>query len=304
MNLGLVFSEVFNGLRRNLSMVISIVLVTFVSLTFVGTAILIQMQISTMRDFWVEHAKVGVYMCSTLSMTDTCVDGPSTAAQTAQVRAELESPTLAPLISSFTFDTREETYRKMLEVVGEDYADILTVDQMNEIFWLVLTDPSDVKVIDEAFRGVAGVEEVRDEMRYLDPLFSALTVASYVAVAIAGLMLIAAALLIGTTIRLSAHARRREIRIMRLVGASNRSIQTPFVLEGVFSAFVGSLFAGVAIVLGVHFGVNQFLADRVGFIATWVGMPEALIVVPIVIGVGIVLAAFSASFAIRRWLRA
>ncbi|MEZ5214859.1 MAG: FtsX-like permease family protein [Microbacterium sp.] len=52
-------------------------------------------------------------------------------------------------------------------------------------------------------------------------------------------MLIAAVLLIATTIRLSAYARRREVGIMRLVGASNRSIQTPFILEGVFAAFIG-----------------------------------------------------------------
>lgn len=304
MNLGLIFGEVFNGLRRNLSMVVSIILVTFVSLTFVGAAILIQLQINTMRDFWVERAQVGVYMCSTLSMTETCADGPATAAQVAQVRAELEGPTLSPLITDFTFDSREDTYRKMLEVVGADYADILSVDQMNEIFWLSLTDPGDVKVFDEAFRGVAGVEQIQDELRYLDPLFSALAIASYIAIGIAGLMLIAAALLIGTTIRLSAHARRREIRIMRLVGASNRFIQTPFVLEGVFSAFIGSLLAGGAIIAGVHFGINGFLVDRVSFIARWVGMTDALFVVPIIIGLGVVLAALSAGIAIRRWLRA
>ncbi len=285
-------------------MVVSIVLVTFVSLTFVGAAILMQMQISTMRDFWVERAQVGIYMCSTLSMTDTCADGTATQEHVAHVRAELEGPTLSPLVSSFTFDTREETYRKMIELVGEDYADILTVDQMNEIFWLSLNDPGDVKVIDEAFRGVAGVEQIRDEMRYLDPLFSALRIASYIAVGIATLMLIAAALLIGTTIRLSAYARRREIAIMRLVGASNRFIQTPFVLEGVFAAFLGAVLASGAIVAGVYFGVSQYLSQNVGFIATWVGMPEALLVVPMIIGIGVLLAALSAGFAIRRWLRA
>jgi cell division transport system permease protein len=117
-------------------------------------------------------------------------------------------------------------------------------------------------------------------------------------------MLIAAVLLIATTIRLSAYARRRELGIMRLVGASNRFIQTPFILEGVFAALLGSLLAGAAIIAGVHFGVDQYLRQRVDFVTTWVSVADAWVVVPILILIGILLAAFSAGFAIRRWLRA
>ena len=54
---------------------------------------------------------------------------------------------------------------------------------------------------------------------------------------------------------------------------------------------------------GVHFGVDGYLRGRVAFITTWVGMRDAAIVVPVLIGIGIVLAALSAGFAIRRWLR-
>lgn len=304
MRFGLILGEALTGLRRNASMVISVVLVTFVSLTFVGAAILMQAQISTMRAFWVDRAQVGIYMCSSLAVTETCADGAATEEQVEAVRAELEGPTLSPLITKVNFDTKEETYAKVLEVAGEDLGDILTVDQMYEVFWVSLTDPGDVDVIAEAFGGVAGVEQVKDEMQYLDPLFSALTIATYIAVGIAVLMLIAAVLLIATTIRLSAYARRREIGIMRLVGASNRFIQTPFVLEGVFAAFIGSLLASGAVIAGVHFGVKQYLAQRVPFIVTWVGVEDAYVVVPVLIGIGVLLAALSAGFAIRRWLRA
>ena len=116
-------------------------------------------------------------------------------------------------------------------------------------------------------------------------------------------MLIAAVLLIATTIRLSAYARRREVGIMRLVGASNRFIQTPFILEGVFAAFIGSLLAGGAIIAGIHFGVGAYLRERVTFITDWVDMKDAAIVIPVIIVIGLVLAALSAGFAIRRWLR-
>ncbi len=295
--------EALGGLRRNISMVISVVLVTFISLTFVGAAILMQGQISTMRDYWTERAQVAVYMCSSVSEAETCLDGAATEEQVAQVNDELAGPALNTLISEVRFETKEEAYANLIEQIGSEQASVLTEDQMFETFWVTLKDPTQSQVIVEAFSGVSGVEEVLDQRQYLDPLFSALTVATYIAVGIAVLMLIAAVLLIATTIRLSAYARRKEIGIMRLVGASNRFIQTPFVLEGVFAAFLGSALASGAVIAGMHFGVEGYLKGRVPFITTWVTMQDAFLVVPVLIAIGVILAALSAGFAIRRWLR-
>lgn len=91
---------------------------------------------------------------------------------------------------------------------------------------------------------------------------------------------------------------------MRLVGASNRFIQLPFVLEGVIAAFVGSALASVAVWAGVQFGVGGYLSSHVTFITSWVGGADVAIVIPVIIVIGVVLAAISAGFAIRRWLRA
>jgi len=304
MRFGLIMSEAFTGLRRNVSMVVSVVLVTFVSLTFVGAAILMQMQIGTMRDFWVERAQVAVYMCTSISTPATCSNGEASPEQVEEVRAKLEGSALAPLIRDLTFLDHQQAYDELLQIAGEENASVITPDQVNETFRITLVDPEQSDVIIEAFSGMQGVELVKDQMQYLDPLFSALTIATYIAVGIAVLMLIAAVLLIATTIRLSAFARRRELGIMRLVGASNRFIQTPFILEGVIAALLGSILASAAVIAGVHFGVNSYLRNRVDFVTTWVGMADAWLVVPVLILVGVVLAALSASFAIRRWLRA
>ncbi|HVL60471.1 MAG TPA: permease-like cell division protein FtsX [Microbacterium sp.] len=304
MRVGLVLSEALSGLRRNASMVISVVLVTFVSLTFVGAAILMQMQIGQMKDYWADRAQVAIYMCTAISQAPTCTDGVATEEQLAEVQAKLDGPAISPLIRDMRFEDREQAYANVIELLGEDYASVITPEQLNETYWINLVDQTQSNVIVEAFTGQQGVEEVKDQLQYLEPLFSALTVATYIAVGIAALMLIAAVLLIATTIRLSAYARRRELGIMRLVGASNRFIQTPFILEGVFAALLGSLLAGAAIIAGVHFGVDQYLRQRVDFVTTWVSVADAWVVVPILILIGILLAAFSAGFAIRRWLRA
>jgi cell division transport system permease protein len=303
MRIGLILSEAFTGLRRNASMVISVVLVTFVSLTFVGAAMLMQLQIGKMRDFWVDRAQVAVYMCPSVSDSGTCADGVATEDQIAAVRATLDGEALSPYVRDVRFETNEEAYQAALSQIGDDYADFLSADQFSATFWVNLVDQNQSELIREAFNGQQGVEEVADQMQYLEPLFSALTVATYIAVGIAALMLIAAVLLIGTTIRLSAFARRREIGIMRLVGASNRFIQTPFVLEGVLAALIGSALASGAVWAIVNFGVDDYLRDRIQFVTTWVGPGDIALVVPVLVVIGAVLAALSAGFAIRRWLR-
>ena len=89
---------------------------------------------------------------------------------------------------------------------------------------------------------------------------------------------------------------------MRLVGASNRFIETPFILEGVLAALIGSVLAAGAIIAIVHFFVQGYLQQTIQNTA-FVGIPDALIVAPIILAVGMILAALSASVAIRRYLK-
>ncbi|MDQ1581938.1 MAG: cell division transport system permease protein [Microbacteriaceae bacterium] len=301
MRVGLIWSEVFSGLRRNVSMVVSVVLVTFISLTFVGAAILLQMQIGQMKTYWYDRAQVAVYMCTA---TDACAGGgEATAAEIVAVEAQLKSPTLAPFITKYYFENHQQAYdRFKVQFKGNPVADYVTPDLLNQTFWVNLKDPSQSAVLSETLSSLPGVQSVVDQRSYLDQIFSILNAASYTAIGIAALMLVAAALLIATTIRLSAYSRRRELGIMRLVGASNRFIQTPFILEGVFAALIGSLLAGVAVFGMVQFFVQGYLRQRVVSV-NFVGTDDALLVVPILLIVGVVLAAISANFAITRYLK-
>ncbi|MCK8608862.1 permease-like cell division protein FtsX [Agromyces sp. C10] len=302
MRVGLVLGEAANGLRRNATMVVSVVLVTFVSLTFVGIAALLQLQIQQMRGYWYDRAQVAVYLCTAVSTAAGCIDGEATPEQKEAVEAQLSGATLSPFIDEYYFEDRDQAYANFQEQFeGTPAADYVTPDVLNETFWVNLVDPSQSDVLVESLAGLAGVEQVVDQRRYLDQIFNVLNVASYTAVAVAGVMLIAAALLIATTIRLSAYSRRKELGIMRLVGASNRFIQTPFVLEGIFAGLIGSLLAGGAVVAIVYFFVQGYLAETLSF--TFVGLGDALLVVPLLIGVGVLLAAISAAIAIGRYLR-
>lgn len=303
MRIGLVLGEVWNGLRRNLSVVISVILVTFVSLTFVGAAILMQLQVQQMKSFWYDRAQVAIYLCTEFDQSATC-DGQDVGEdQIAAVEQALSSGVLAPYVEDFFFLNHDDAFAEFQkQFEGSPLLDITRPEQINQTFWVKLTDPSRSAIIEENFSGVPGVQSVTDQRSLLDRIFLFLGVASYTAIAIAGLMLIAAVLLISTTIRLSAFSRRREIGIMRLVGASNRFIQTPFIIEGIVAALIGSVLAGAASVAVVKFFVQDFLVKNVAF-TSYITVEQSLIVPPILIAVGVVLSAIAAKVAISRYLR-
>lgn len=304
MRLGLILGEAGSGLRRNVSMVISVILVTFISLTFVGAAILLQMQIGQMKGYWYDRAQVAVYMCTDVDNTGNCTQAAATKDQIDNVEAQLNSPTLAPFIKKYEFETHDQAYANFQSQFADNpIATFVTPGDLNESFRVNLVDPTNADVLIESLSGAAGVQAVQDQRGLLDQIFAILSAASYTAIGVAALMLVAAVLLIATTIRLSAFSRRRELGIMRLVGASNRFIQTPFILEGVFASLIGSLMAGGAILAIVQFFVQGYLSKTLGATTTLVGLNDAIVVVPILIVVGAALAAASAGVAISRYLK-
>jgi len=266
MRLGYVFGEAAQGLKRNLSMVVSIVLVTFLSLSFVGTAALLQLQIGQMKNYWYDRAQVAVYLCSEFSPAEACPQGEASADVKTAIEAKLQDSTLSPYVDKYYFLDHNQALKQFQEEFKDNtITNYVTADQLNETFWVKLKNPSDGAIITQSFTGVAGVEEVRDQRSYLDQIFSILNAASLAAISIAIVMLFSAILLISTTIRQSAFSRRREIGIMRLVGASNFYIQLPFIIEGIVAASIGSILAGGTVVAIVQFFVQGYLAQSLPF---------------------------------------
>ena len=303
MRFSFVFSEMGIAIRRNLSMVISVILVTFISLTFVGTAGLLQQQIGSMKTYWYDKAQVAIYLCTKTSPKDICPQGEASKDIQQTVTERLDSKTLKSYIDKYYFENHDQAYATFQrEFKDNSVAKYVTPAQLNETFWVDLEDPNQAPIIIESFNGLSGIEEVKDQRTYLDQIFSILNIASLAAISIASLMLFSAVLLISTTIRLSAVMRRREIGIMRLVGASNFYIQLPFILEGVVAGTIGSLLAGGAIIGIVQFFVQGYLAQALPF-TSFVGIPDALALLPGLVLVGAGLAAVAAASSIRRYLR-
>ncbi|MEJ6619909.1 MAG: permease-like cell division protein FtsX [Pontimonas sp.] len=304
MRLGFVLREVVTGLSRNLSMVVSIILVTFISLTFVGTAILLQSQINQMKSYWFDRAQVAVYMCTDFSTLGGCDQQAASPDQKLAIEQRLASTTLAPYIDRFYFEDRDQAYVNFQEQFKDSaVVDLVSPELLPETFWVNLVDPQQSDLIFEAISGLPGVESVIDQRSYLDQIFALLNAGSLTAVVVASLMLLAAALLIATTIRLSAFSRRRELAIMRLVGASNRFIQTPFVLEGIVAATLGAALASMAVWGIVQFFVQGYLMDALPS-TVFVTQADAFATMPFLFITGIGLAVVASYVSITRYLRA
>ncbi len=298
-----IITEVAKGLRRNLTMVVSVILVTFVSLMFVGAAGLLQMQIGKMKDDWYGKVEVSVFLCPADSLKAGCAGGEVTEGQIAALRQVMETQ-LPDQLRTVYFESKRDAFESFSERYPDGYylGTKLTVDDMQSSFRLKLTNPKDYDVVADVLTGRPGVESVNDQRHVFDTLFLAMDRATLLSAGLAAVMLLAAVLLIATTIRLSAFSRRRETGIMRLVGASNTFIQLPFLLEGAIAAVVGALLAVAGLWLGVKLVIGDWLAESVRWVA-YVDVQDVLRLAPILIAVAVGLAAISSVVTLRRHTR-
>lgn len=303
MRLRFIFSQVWKGLRKNTSMMASVILVTFVSLLFVGSAILFQKQIENAKNDWYDKVEVSVFMCPQQSTSAACAGGEATQEQIDELEAYLNSDELAPYLEEVFFETKEEAYDAFREqLAGTTWVDTIDADLMQASFRLKLSNPdeTDIAVVSELVTGRPGVESVIDQREQLEPLFNMLNRFTLVATILAGIMIVVALLLIPATIRLSAMFRRNETQIMRYVGASNGFIQLPFILEGVISALIGAVLAVTGLYVAVEFFVRDWFAN------SWlqiVSTEDVLALAPWLLLAAIVISALASFLALRRYTK-
>ncbi|MCU6481904.1 permease-like cell division protein FtsX [Arthrobacter sp. A2-55] len=303
MRLAFILSELGSGLRRNLTMVISVILVTFVSLTFVGAAGVLQLQIGQLKGFWYDKVQVTVFLCNDTPTNTNCAGGPVTADQKKNIQGILASPAVKPYVESWTFETQAEALAHFKEqFANSPMVDSVEAGNLPSSFRIKLTDPQKYQIINESLSATPGVDSVVDQRKVLDSLFYLMNIATLVAMIVAGLMIICAALLVSTTIKLSAKSREREINIMRLVGASKTVIQLPFALEGIIASTIGALLASGAVWGIVRFFLGDYLAK--GSSGTPViSQTQALVIYPVLILLGILLAGVSSVVSLRKNLK-
>lgn len=307
MRLRFILSETWTSLRRNVPMLLSVMLVTFISFLFIGASFLMQAQITKAKGDWYDKVEVVVWLCPDgTSQSPNCAAGKAATAQQINALQDVIQQELGDDVSSVTYESPEDFYNdSFLKQYpnGEFQGRTLTAADMQGSLWLKLKNPEKYKVVSEVLSGRDGVEDVVDQRQIFEPVFAVLNHATAATAMLAAVMVVAAVMLTGTTIRMSAASRSEETEIMRFVGASNWTIRLPFILEGAVAALLGSLLSCLALSALVKVFITDWLAQSVTWIP-YVTQGTVLMISPILIVGAIVLSVIASSVALNRYLKA
>src|SRR3954465_3684692 len=239
-----IFNEAFVGLWRNVTMTVAMIITMSVSLTMLGASVLLYMQVNQMKDYYYGQIEVSIFL-----------DEKITEGQSATIAQTIDQ---SPLVASKTYESREQAFEKfkVLWRDSPDFVNSVGPESLPASYRVKLKDPEQYKQFAASVQGLPGVQDIVDQRQLLDKVFSIFNSIQVMSLVVAAFMALAALLLVGNTIQVAAYSKRREVAVMKLVGASNWFIQAPFVLEAVVAGVIGAVIGW-----GFLLAIKEFLFD-------------------------------------------
>jgi cell division transport system permease protein len=228
MRAGFLVNEVVNGLRRNVTMTIAMILTTAISIGLFGGGLLVIQLANQSRNIYLDRVESQVFLSPDVSANDPTCDAEACKALRAKIEARDD-------VKSVRFLNRDDAYTDAITKFPE-YKDVASKDSFPASFIVKLNNPEEHNAFDAAIVGQPGVLNVLNQKELIDRLFAVLDGLSKAAFAIAVVQAISAILLIANMVQVAAYTRRTEIGIMRMVGATRWYTQLPFLLEAVLAA--------------------------------------------------------------------
>ncbi|MFT4299607.1 MAG: permease-like cell division protein FtsX [Aeromicrobium sp.] len=272
--------ELGSSLSRNKSMTISLVVTMSVSLFLAALGLLMQAQADRTENYFGDRLQLQVSLCTDTSKAETCIGGAASDAQKEAIKEALRDN---PEVEDFEVRTSQDNYESAKALYGQSdtgrkQLEVLTPDRFPESYFVTLKDPEKFDGVVSQVSGMDGVNSVLSLRDLLGPLFTMLNSLRWAALGTSFVLILAAVLQVSNTIRMTAHARRREISIMRYVGASSWHVQLPFLLESLVAALISAALAALGLTAFMGFVVYNYLRERLGDFTTWVRWQEALVV--------------------------
>ena len=293
---GYIFRETWASLRRNITLTVAAILTSAVSLFLVGGTLLVQRGFDNLLSKWAGGVQMIVY-----------VNPTATPEQVAKIRSDIESVAVVD-VDRLQYLDYEQSLAEAKRLLAADPGTFERLNQENLPTAFKIAPQSgktDALVeFETAFKGLTGVQKVvlaRDQVEQISKLRDFVQT---VTVGLSVLLLIGALILIWTTIRTAMYARRREIEVMKLVGATNWFIRIPFMLEGLIQGLVGALMSCGFLVFFNRLwtnGVVQLEGDN-GFVALVVSNSFLNFVMVILVLFGMVAGAIASGVAASRFL--
>jgi cell division transport system permease protein len=294
-----VMSGVAHGMRRNLLMTIALVLITAVSLVFLGSAFLTSTEISRFRKLYENRLNVSIYLCA--DKTVSCTHKITPAERNAlQKRLQAD-----PLISSVSFVSEQQAYERGKQVLDPAIAQFIEPGQLPSSFTIKLKDTQkDYDAVRQKYEEQQGVDNVQNQDASIETILNIIDSARLMSIVGAIVVLFCAVIMMAITIQVAAQQRRAETNIMRLVGASRWMTQLPFIIEAMISAAIGGVLAIIALWGGKQFVLNSIFRTQVsrGVIPD-LSASDVLLAGGACLLIGVVLAAVTAAVTLRAYVR-
>ena len=285
-----VLNEVLVGLWRNVTMTIAMIITMAVSLTLLGASVLMYMQVDRMETFYYGKIEVSVFLKNDVAEE-----------QRAAIDQAIDS---SPLVKSKLYENKEQAFERFKQLWQDspDFVDSISASSLPESYRIQLTDPKKYKEFAAPIKDMPGVRQVVHQSTLLDKVFNIFNTIQVMSLVVAAVMAFAALLLVGNTIQVAAYSKRREVAVMKLVGASNWFIQAPFVLEAVVAGLIGALLGFGALFLGKIVLFDNKL-QALTTILTPIPNSNVALMLPLLAGVGALVSAITAWVTLRFYLK-
>ena len=284
---GYVVRETATNLWRNRLMVIAAVLTVAVSLSLVGTALLLRQAVNNELVQLNQNVDLQVFVHPTAS-----------AAEIATLRSTISE---TPQIRKFTYLDHEQSYRLACRIDGPTVCSALTPKSTPPVFQCTLSDPAAAASVASVFQHLPDVFRVTYPSLEAHTLTSLSNVLQMVLLVIAVVLLISALVLILNAIRMAIFSRRREVAVMRLVGATSWFIRLPFMVEGLVQGLIGAVVAAGMVLLG-DVGIRTLIRHFRQFSSAVVPGHDVIITEILVVVMGALIGAIGSAVAVRQFL--
>jgi cell division transport system permease protein len=285
-----VLSEVLTGLWRNVTMTIAMMITMAVSLTMLGASLLLFMQVNSMKTFFYDKIEVSIFLKNDV-----------TEQQRNSLQTDLKGD---PLVQNVIYESRDVAWQRF-KTQFRDAPDLVNAtkpDSLPESFRVKLKNAEQFQSISDKYKGRDGISEIVDQRKLLGKVFNILGSMQHLALIVAIVQGLAALLLVANTIQVAAYSKRREVAVMKLVGASNWFIQAPFVLEAVFAGLVGAVVAFLTLVAAKFFLIDGSLKSLANLL-TPVPWRNIWLMLPLLAGIGAVVNAITGWITLRFYVR-
>jgi cell division transport system permease protein len=283
--------ETGGNLRRNLMMTVSAILTMAVSLTALGAVLVMRQAINKASVQWKGGVELAIFMNPNASQTEIGAIGHQLSSN--------------PAVKSWHFVNKPQAFNEFKLIFGNnnDIVGVLTVADMPTSYRVVPSKAQDISELGSQFNDQPGVLKVSYAQQEIANLLHQFNRWRWVGTVVATLVMIGAVALIINTIQLAIFARRREVAVMKLVGATNWFIRVPFMLEGLVHGVAGAIIA-FAVTYFVRNGIASLLPNQqfLGTQQLYVTPHEAFLTGILLLVVGAVVGVLGSVFAIRRYL--